>query len=687
MGIINGNIILKTVFQETWIFVVVCVLSFFLLFAAYSNHFYNSFHFDDSHVIENNLYIRNLRNIPFFFVDGRTFSSLPRNATYRPLLSVTFALDYWLSGTLEPWQFHVTQFILLALLGIGLVCLFWRLMDLAVVHWWNRYVALYTAVLFCVHTANTETINYISSRSDLLSTLGVIGAFLLYLFLPHWRRFHLYLLPMVLGVLVKTPAVIFAPLLLVFGLLFEQHLSCADLCSTQAWPKVRAAVRHALPAGVVALLLFRFVEAMHPSSVNYGGGARLQYLWTQSFVWLHYVRLFFLPLGLTADTDWTLVPHWYDTRVLAGLLLLALLARCVWVCARTPAMRPVAYGIVWFGLTLLPASSLFPLAEVANEHRIFLPYIGLSLAVVWWLALRLQPWLASQSRLRPVALPMACAVALLVLGGHAVGTYQRHQVWRSEETLWRDVVEKSPANGRAWMNYGLTQMAQGKYAEAKRLFEQAAVYTPNYPYLETNLGIVTDQLGESVLAEQHFLRALQLQPDFVEGHHFYARWLVEQGRAPEAIPHLQRAIALSPGLPASRTLLMHLYFAQGADAALSTLVRETQAILPTDPIALAYANGMLPPHLRVSDPQTYYHHGVMLTQRGQHLDAALVYRQALQFTPESADIYNNCGWSLAKLGFYQASIAMFEQALRLRPGFALAEHNLAWVKTQQMHAP
>ena len=282
---------------------------------------------------------------------------------------------------------------------------------------------------------------------------------------------------------------------------------------------------------------------------------------------------------------------------------------------------------------------------------------------------------------------MACAVALLVLGGHAVGTYQRHTVWRSEETLWRDVVEKSPANGRAWMNYGLTQMAQGKYAEAKRLFEQAAVYTPNYPYLETNLGIVTDQLGESVLAEQHFLRALQLQPDFVEGHHFYARWLVDQGRAPEAIPHLQRAIALSPGLPASRTLLMHLYFAQGADAALPTLVRETQAILPTDPIALAYANGMLPPHLRVPNPQTYYDHGVMLTQRGHHLDAALVYRQALQFTPESADIYNNCGWSLAKLGFYQVSIAMFEQALRLRPGFALAEHNLAWVKTQQTSEP
>src|SRR2546428_2187289 len=66
--------------QNRWVFVIACTFSFFLLLGAYANHFHNSFHFDDSHVIENNLYIRNLRNIPLFFVDGRTFSSLPSNA-------------------------------------------------------------------------------------------------------------------------------------------------------------------------------------------------------------------------------------------------------------------------------------------------------------------------------------------------------------------------------------------------------------------------------------------------------------------------------------------------------------------------------------------------------------------------------------------------------------------------------
>ncbi len=60
----------------------------------------------------------------------------------------------------------------------------------------------------------------------------------------------------------------------------------------------------------------------------------------------------------------------------------------------------------------------------------------------------------------------------------------------------------------------------------------------------------------------------------------------------------------------------------------------------------------------------------------------MTYRQALKFDPESADAYNNLGWSLAKLGFYQEAIPAFEDALRLRPEFALAKNNLAWAKTQ-----
>lgn len=222
-----------------------------------------------------------------------------------------------------------------------------------------------------------------------------------------------------------------------------------------------------------------------------------------------------------------------------------------------------------------------------------MPYMGLTLAVVWGLVLPIQHWCTVWPYRRPLLLRGACVVAGLVVGGHAVGTYQRNTVWRTEETLWSDVVQKSPTNGRAWMNYALSVMGRGDYREAKRLFEQAQRYAPYYASLEANLGIVNDQLGAPRVAEPHFQRALQLDPDFVGGHYFYARWLVKQSRAREALPLLQRALTLSPGFYAARALLIQLYGVREAKAELAALIQETLVLSPTDPLALAYARERL----------------------------------------------------------------------------------------------
>ena len=114
---------------------------------------------------------------------------------------------------------------------------------------------------------------------------------------------------------------------------------------------------------------------------------------------------------------------------------------------------------------------------------------------------------------------MAAVLAVFVLSGYAYGTVQRNIIWRDEESLWRDDVEKSPHNGRGLMNYGLTQMNQGRYAVALDYFRRALLYTPNYPTLEINLGIVNGAMaaqGDSprnAEAERHFLRAIALAPD------------------------------------------------------------------------------------------------------------------------------------------------------------------------------
>src|SRR5262249_3128098 len=106
-----------------------------VLLAAYWNHFQNSFHFDDAHTIANNAAIQSLRNIPQFFTDATTFSSLPTNQSYRPLVSTLFAIDYWLSaspartGGLDPFWFHLSIFPLCLALTLLLAFVIDRLIG------------------------------------------------------------------------------------------------------------------------------------------------------------------------------------------------------------------------------------------------------------------------------------------------------------------------------------------------------------------------------------------------------------------------------------------------------------------------------------------------------------------------------------------------------------------------------
>ena len=568
-------------------FLLACLLAVAVLGAAYSNHFDNGFHFDDAHVLLNNLSIRSLENLPRFFTDPHTFTARPQNAAYRPLLTTSYAIDYRIEGALVPRQFHRTQFGLLLLTGALLVAFFRRVMDLVLPSPSNRYVALFAATLFCIHTANTETVNYLSARSSLAATLGVVGSFVVFLAWPQGRKTWIYLLPMIAGGLAKPLAVMFAPLLLLFVLLFESGDS----------RKLAVALRRVAPAFAVAAALFVFLRSMDAETLAYANIDRWTYARTQPFVWVHYFRLFLLPVGLTADTDWKFLTSWLDLRLVAGSLFLVALAGTIGWCSRSRLLRPAAFGLGWFAIALLPTSSIIPLSEVYNEQRIFFPFVGLALALSWTAALGLRALAGRSSRAAGV---LAVGLALAIVAAHGAGTYQRNKVWKNGETLWKDVTVKSPRNGRGLMNYGLTLMRAGRLEQALEYFERAATYTPDYSVLEINLGIVKSALGRNEIAEQHFRRALQLTPEYARGHYFYATWLKGRTRCSEAIEHLERALEISPGDLDANLQLLKILFAMRNEAALQAHVRRVLALDPSHSAARAFAEGRVP--FNDSDP-------------------------------------------------------------------------------------
>jgi Flp pilus assembly protein TadD len=665
-----------------------------LFLCAYASSWRNSFHFDDAHVIVSNPAIASLANVPRFFTDARTFSSLPANQTYRPMVSLTLAIDHAVARAatgngLDPRPYHATQLLLVALtatlLGALARCLFQRAGAVpgAPIERWAPGAAVVAAALFAVHLGNSEVGEYISARSEALSAAGVIAALLLYARGGRWRRWHLYLVPMVLGALAKSPAVLFAPLLLCWRLLIEEQLSLEAMRTPEGRAAARRAATGAIPAFVAAIALYLFVEGMNPPGQTYGGGAHLPYLWTEVWVWVRYAAMFFVPTELSADTDWAILPSPLDPRVLAGLALLALSAWAAWRAARSRATRPIAFGLAWFWIGLIPAT-VIPLAEVTNDHRPYFAFLGLTLAIVW------AGVLAIGKLATPRTAPRAAVVmAAVVLMAHAEGTRERGRVWATDASLWADVVRASPANGRGLMNYGLTAMRAGRYAEARVMFDSAAKLTPAYPLVYVNRGIVEDAQGDSAAAEADFLHAISLSPTDADAHRFYARWLTAHARGPEALNQYALAVANRPRDLDARHERLLLLAASGDEGATRADARDLLALDPADSIAAALSAGRATVSAAngaaisgLSNTERWYLSGWALTQAGRHAEAIQAYREAVAADPANADAWNNLGWSLGKLGFFSQARAPLERARALMPRSTLVVSNLAWVTSR-----
>ena len=220
-----------------------------------------------------------------------------------------------------------------------------------------------------------ETVNYIIQRGDVYSTLGVIAGLLIYIRWPERRGQGLYLIPVALGLLSKPPALVFPAILFTYLMLFEDE-------------RPRRAIARCLPAFLLSLGLGALAGAMTPKSYDPGAWPAYDYRITQPLVApALFPANFFLPLQLSADTD-----HVAESSVLPGfawlgvLFVIGLIVAAMLLRTQHSELRPIAFGIYWYILALLP-TSIFPLAEIENDHRMYFPFVGLVLALVYGAAL------------------------------------------------------------------------------------------------------------------------------------------------------------------------------------------------------------------------------------------------------------------------------------------------------------
>ena len=574
---------------------------------AYSSAFPGAFVFDDApNVARNGL----LDHPAAYLPGGPGWSAQPNRA----LTFATFALDRAVAGN-DP-TFHravnVAIHMAAALVLLLLVQAAFRAPRLrgSALAPHARAVGLAAALLFVTHPLQVQAVTYVVQRLASLATLLYLLAALL------WLRSRLAgeegrgTAAWVAGVgsllvtlaAMRTKEIAFTlpvALLLLEAVLFEgpwrpRLLRLLPFAATMlVIPATLLLAPDPVAVGVAPIpgaAAPPAADAVLPTRVQ-TDMSRVDYLLTQFTVIVRYLGLVLVPVGQTVDHDVAVRRSLLDPAVLgSAALLLALAGAAVaLLAAASPrrarpadaAVRLVAIGVAWFFLGLSVESSLIPIVDLMYEHRVYLPFAGLSMAAATGIALGARRF--APARVDRITVGVGLALAL-VLG---VATWQRNLAWSSEIALWRDAVEKAPGKARPRHNLAVALNAVGRRGEALPLLQEAVRLDPAYAQGHESLGVALADAGRPGEAEAHLRRAIALDPRPARPYYDLATIRFEQGRYAEAVPLLEQALARRRDYPEAWANLGASWNALGRPDEAARVLRSAGDVIRMQPLARA----------------------------------------------------------------------------------------------------
>jgi Flp pilus assembly protein TadD len=537
-------------------------------------------------------------------------------AAGRPLVNLSLALNYHFGGR-DPASYHVFGIVLHVLTALLLWAVVARTLRLDYFH--GRFDGVAGALSFAVatvwalHPLQTESVAYVTQRTELMS--GFFYMATLYASLRYWvaataRKRGLWLglasLACILGMLSKE-MMASAPVVM---LLFERTFVAGSFrrACRGSWPLYLG-----LTIGWVPLLLINFHGPVTPNvGFNLGVSPWEWWLTQPKVIWL-YLNLavwpwplmihYQIPLVSTLAEGW----HW-----VLGLMLF-ILGTAVLVWRRSAA----GFVVAWFLVVLSPTLIVPLVVETAAERRMYLPLAALvALAIVggYVTAQSIAQFLRGRAAHRPTspgALVATLASAGVVAFIYSLVDVHRLAAYQEELTLWQD----------------------------------AALYGPDDPLVQSNLGTELSKAGRQQEAFEHFERALRLRPDYHQTHYNLARALEEKGRPREAIVHYRQALQLKPDFAVAHNNLSLLLGAAG----------ETQQAIEHCRMALEAKPDFAQAHANL---------GVFLANVGQIQEAIGHLEESLRLE-ESVDAYTNLAVAYAMAGRHADTVAAASRAVDL----------------------
>lgn len=469
--------------------------------------------------------------------------------SYRPFRYATFALDYELFGLDSTWM-HVTN-LSYHMIVASMVFLILRRYSTA-------WVAAMLVLVWAVHPVHMDSVAYISGRRDVVSTLFFLLAFLQLSDAPNkrWRPRHLVLglFFFVLGLLTKEMAVTL-PAVVVWALIVGFWHKSASIKRHLAryWPGYALAI-----AIAAAFIVYRGVlDNRSALGGQWWGGTPATNFATALALYPRYFGLMVWPDPLIGDyfpTTIALASGFSDPWSLLGLGLIVSLLVVIAVAVKK-GWTATAVGLGWFLITMLPISHIFPHHEIFAEHYLYLPSIGLFLA----LTPALQRLLSSTRRIRTLAV---IAIGLIVVALSA-RVAKRAPEWSSELQFYQAAYQHAPGNARVLYTLAVNYAEIGECEQALPILEAAIpILNPSSTMGQESCRaflVCSEQIDSDRGVEQAWQTLLEGNPDHPLGLAWRGRDHLGNGRFEAAIVDLSRSAALTDG--SRRGVLRLLVFA------------------------------------------------------------------------------------------------------------------------------
>ncbi len=455
----------------------------------------NSKHFDDDFIFTNP-----------GFQNPKDYLTIFKINAFRFIPFYTFAQQLSISGN-HLSQYYVVNIAIHIINSFLVFLLAYSLLGSpklsgSKVSEYRAILSMFLAIIFAVHPIQTQAVSYIYQR------LALIGAFFyfssIYFYVSYRMseqkfkfKFWLLLLSIVsiVGGLFSKENTFTLP-----GIFVLLEVS---LLSKRKSVSFMFIVLSFILVGIGVLLFFMFQipERVFYPQVNFDGETirSINYFITQFKVFPRYFLLMLFPFSQNIDHDIPIANTFGDSGVMGGVIFFAVsLLIALFAYKR---YKLIFVGILWIYISMAVESSFIPLADVMNEHRLYIPLFGFLLILVQLADMYLQ----KDENIRRLVI-----VCLILCGIYSIKTLLRNTVWQSEYSLWADAAKKSPNKARAQFKFGIEAFDNKQPDIALQAFNKTIKLYPKFPAVYSYLGAINAQSGNYQQAIDYYGKYIDL---------------------------------------------------------------------------------------------------------------------------------------------------------------------------------